>query len=89
MHAAAEHRSGWILAGVLILGVLVGLSASGPLGVAAEEGASSRSSRGENATLEDKLDQILSNQQLILQKFDAVMEELRIIKVRATLRGSS
>jgi len=32
---------------------------------------------------------ILANQQTILQKFDAVMEELRIIKVRASLRGGS
>ncbi|MBI4341111.1 MAG: hypothetical protein HY598_02375 [Candidatus Omnitrophica bacterium] len=34
-------------------------------------------------------EQILANQAAILQKFDAVMEELRIIKVRATLRGGS
>lgn len=30
---------------------------------------------------------ILANQQTIFQKFDAVMEELRIVKVRATLHG--
>ncbi len=42
--------------------------------------------------LEEILDNqrtILANQQTILQKFDAVMEELRIIKVRASLRGGS
>ena len=39
--------------------------------------------------IEEKLDEILSGQQAILKKFDAVMEELRIIKVRATLRGGS
>ncbi len=32
-----------------------------------------------------KLDQVLANQDTILQRFDEVMEELRIIKVRATL----
>jgi len=35
-----------------------------------------------------KQEEILANQAVMLQKFDAVMEELRIIKVRATLRGS-
>ena len=39
--------------------------------------------------LDKKLDQILQNQQTILQKFDVIMDELRIIKVRATLRNSS
>ena len=39
------------------------------------------------ATLEKKLDEILQNQQALLKKFDAVMEELRIIKVRATARS--
>ena len=42
-----------------------------------------------DAQIERKLDEILSNQQTILQRFDAVMEELRIIKIRATLRGGS
>ena len=37
-----------------------------------------------DAQIERKLDEILSNQQTILQRFDAVMEELRIIKVRST-----
>ncbi len=35
--------------------------------------------------VEQKLDQILQNQQEILQRFDAIMEELRIIKIRATI----
>ena len=33
--------------------------------------------------------EVLANQATILQRFDAVMEELRIIKVRATIRGGS
>ena len=37
------------------------------------------------ARIEEKLDQVLANQQTILQKFDEVMEELRIVKVRATM----
>ena len=48
---------------------------------------STPSQEASDAKLEKKLDEILANQQTILQKFDAVMEELRIIKVRATLRG--
>ena len=46
--------------------------------------------------LEKKLDAvlanqatILSNQATILQRFDAVMEELRIVKVRATAHSGS
>ncbi len=34
-------------------------------------------------------EQILANQQTMSQRFDAVMEELRIIKVRATIRSGS
>lgn len=43
-----------------------------------------RESKSESRSLDKKLDEILANQQSILQKLDAVMEELRIIKVRAT-----
>lgn len=39
--------------------------------------------------LEEKLDRILANQTKILEQFDVVKEELRIIKIRATLRGGS
>ncbi|MBI2104225.1 MAG: hypothetical protein HYT90_01415 [Candidatus Omnitrophica bacterium] len=35
--------------------------------------------------LEDKLDQILANQEKIFQRFDEVMEELKIVKIRATI----
>ncbi|MBI3011836.1 MAG: hypothetical protein HYY58_05055 [Candidatus Omnitrophica bacterium] len=45
--------------------------------------------KDKDAQLMKKLDQILANQQTILQKFDEVMEELRIIKVRTTIRTSS
>ena len=34
-----------------------------------------------------KLNQILANQEDILKRFDAIDEELRIIKVRASLRN--
>ena len=51
-------------------------------------------STADEAKLERKLDnilanqqQVLANQQTILQKLDAMMEELRVIKVRATLRS--
>lgn len=36
------------------------------------------------SALEKKLDQVLANQALILQRFDAVMDELRVVKVRCT-----
>ena len=44
----------------------------------------SREPKSDVAALEKKLNQVLANQQTILQKLDAMMEELRIIKVRAT-----
>ncbi|MBI4597225.1 MAG: hypothetical protein HY737_02345 [Candidatus Omnitrophica bacterium] len=50
--------------------------------------ASTTSSSSGNAKLEKKLDEILANQQDILKRFDAVMEELKIIKVRATIAAS-
>jgi len=36
------------------------------------------------ARLDKKLNQIIATQETILQRFDAVMEELRIIKIRST-----
>ena len=54
----------------------------------AKQTESSVSSQAKNS-IEKKLDEILANQAAILQRFDQVMEELRIIKVRATLRGGS
>ena len=39
-----------------------------------------------DSKLEAKLNQILENQQKIFQRFDEVMEELRIVKIRATLK---
>lgn len=37
-----------------------------------------------DAAIKKKLDEILANQATILQKLDAMTEELRIIKIRAT-----
>ena len=52
--------------------------------------ATSSSSSGgpSHAKLEQKLNEILANQQEILKRFDAVMEELRVIKVRTTIAAS-
>lgn len=47
---------------------------------------SDRAREAREKRLEEKLDQVLANQQTILQRFDQVMEELRIVKVRATVR---
>ena len=48
--------------------------------------AAGSSEDANNRKILAKLDQVLDNQQKILAKFDEVMEELRIIKIRATLR---
>jgi hypothetical protein len=79
-------------------GILLGTAAVWSAN-AEDSSKSSRSSRagtskrGEGdldaSRIESKLDEILSGQEAILNKFDVVMEELRIIKVRATLRGGS
>ena len=45
---------------------------------------STRDTKSDAQVLEKQLEQILATQQTILQKLDDVMEELRIIKVRAT-----
>lgn len=47
-------------------------------------GTSSTNKDSSTAKLEKKLDQILANQEQILKRFDDVMEELRIVKIRAT-----
>ena len=45
---------------------------------------STRDTKSDSRVLERKLEEVLATQQAILQKLDALMEELRIIKVRAT-----
>ena len=82
----------------LIAALLVGALAHAGLRAAEEEAASgsrprrtSRSSAGKSASklderrIDQKLDEIIENQQKILKRFDEVMEELRIVKIRATL----
>lgn len=50
----------------------------------------SRSTRpsetGGTARVEAKLDQVLANQEQILARLDQVLEELKIVKIRATVR---
>ena len=93
-----RKRGVWVL---LIVGIGLGIGLSLAVESMAEEsaratrsvlggaasGGSSASSK--DAGVEKKLAQILANQETILQRFDQVMEELRIIKVRSTLRGGS
>ena len=100
MHTRTARKHGaWLLLIGLGIGLSVGLWSAA--GSAAEEAAkSSRSvlggvkptesskSKAKEDEIAKKLDEILANQQTILQRFDQVMEELRIIKVRATLHGS-
>ena len=69
----------WSAAGSLAYGNVLG---------GAKQTESSVSSQAKDS-IEKKLDQILANQETILRRFDQVMEELRIIKVRATLRSGS
>ncbi len=82
-------RSGWIVVGGVLLVTLTGRAAqaledrrSGAV-VKAPMDSSRKSSE---ATVEQKLDQILAKQDQILARFDEVMEELQIIKIRATMQ---
>ncbi len=97
-----EHRvrSGWWVP--LFVVISVTLAGAIPSWCGAEEPSARRSQRTDKTqtpnterSLERRLDELLANQATllanqteILQRFDAVMEELRIIKVRATSRGS-
>lgn len=81
------------------LALLLGIGLWIQMGTAAE--GQSQSTRRSSATsaegaeakaevdtkkLEAKLDRILDNQERMFQRFDEVMEELKIVKIRATLR---
>ena len=88
----------WMMA-VLLIGLSIGFWCE-PFSVAEERAAIGRTQSPaspsiDESSLEKRLSKVLANQEKILanqaeilQKFDAVMEELRIIKVRATIRGS-
>ncbi len=53
----------------------------------ADAARSTRTSEtGREARIEAKLDQILANQDQMLAKLDEIMEELKIVKIRATVR---
>ena len=53
------------------------------------EEASDQVSKAELTKIERRLDEALASQGQLLQKFDVAMEELRIIKVRATTSSRS
>lgn len=73
------------------LGLALAVAGSGGIGWAATKSARTKAS-GEGTTsaseaaIQKKLDEILANQDAILKRLDEVMEELRIVKIRATLR---
>ena len=78
------RRPPWSLAGPCIV-LIAAVAAGHPASLAGDASAqSARDAKLESRALEKKVDQVLANQQLILQKLDAMMEELRVIKVRAT-----
>ena len=87
--------SGFGAVGVVCLSITLWVSAV----VMAEEASPSRSRKAASGwatkgtekdvsldTLEEKLKRILANQQAILQKADAVKQELGVIKVRVSMR---
>ena len=56
-------------------------------GRSSETARSTRTSEtGGAARIEAKIDQVLANQERILARLDEVMEELKVVKIRATVR---
>jgi hypothetical protein len=79
------------LRGFVWVGCLAAMAAGAlPLWAQGEDtGRSSRparSSDGGDAALERKVDQVLEQQGRILARLDEIMEELKIVKIRATVR---
>ena len=88
MGAAAMpgRRGRWLYAAGLAVSVVVWVGVNT---VASEQsGRSSRPPEDEDlaARVNTKLEEVLETQQQILKRLDEVMEELKIIKIRATLR---
>lgn len=77
--------------GISLVGALAWCQAQ----VAAEQARSKHTSAQSSDTAIDeaillqKLEQVLANEQAILKKFDALQDEVRVIRVRAASRGSS
>ena len=53
---------------------------------AANASSKSPASRAATSSLDAKLEQVIQHDQQILAKFDAIMAELQIVKIRATRR---
>ncbi len=90
MNDVRPIRKQWFL---IVLGLGCGaILWAAPAG-SARESSTSRSTKSEKTAdlnlrpLEAKLDEVIANQQQIIQKFDAVMEELRVIKVRTLINN--
>ena len=90
----SRRRAAWPpplgLALVLGLGIWLqaGTPAEGQLRTSRRSagGGEETSEKADSKKLEAKLDQILENQERIFQRLDDVMEELKVVKIRATLR---
>jgi len=81
----------WRVVGIA-LALLLGVAGSSGSGVAATKGTRTKTgaqeskATGSDPAIQQKLDEVLAKQDTILQRLDEMMEELKIIKIRATLR---
>ena len=95
----SSARVRWWVAAVLGCVLAAGAGFGALARAADEEGSADRATRRTSRTttavtstasntdpLERKLDDVLAGQQAILKRLDEVMEELRIVKIRATIR---
>ena len=85
------HAVRWARRAVLVAGVALALGIGAALDTSraekGEEHAASGGSEADQQRILAKLDQILAGQEVIQHRLDEMMEELRIVKMRATLRG--
>ena len=94
---ASNRRQRGLRVLTTLLGVLVGFGVGAGWATFAEEAAdrsststlpvrssSKTSPSSHDAQADRKLDQLLAGQQTMLQRFDAVLEELRVVKIRCS-----
>ena len=78
----------WSLVGALALVVSVGVwrafAVSNEPETTQDSSQSAGTSQVDERKVEVELDKVLASQEQVLQRFDGVLEELRIIKVRAS-----
>ena len=75
-----------LLCGLTLLGQAVSAERSPRAAKSKTAPAASSSDKADDHAVKQKLDELAAGQDKILQRLDEIMEELKIVKIRATLR---